>query len=243
MVSAGGSTRASRVRSGSGLARAGSLSGRLLVRTGAHRAVERDVAPAGKRAGSAPNAARSSSARSTRHVVGGCHGIKARRTSGRAALPRFRTQPKPVASQATRRRRGRASRRPVRGPRGFRHGSQRTTQKLAVAPMSFRRPGSLCRTAGLTPGGSMKLLLTSSGISNTSIHNALVDLLGKPIAESNALCIPTAAYGTGSRGSVHGLPVHQRNSASAPCADWVGSRWECSSSPRCRASRKSIGSP
>jgi dipeptidase E len=37
----------------------------------------------------------------------------------------------------------------------------------------------------------MKLLLTSSGISNTSIHNALVDLLGKPIAESSALCIPT----------------------------------------------------
>src|SRR5215831_6177656 len=40
----------------------------------------------------------------------------------------------------------------------------------------------------------MKLLLTSAGISNTSIHNALVDLLGKPIAESNALCIPTASY-------------------------------------------------
>ena len=46
----------------------------------------------------------------------------------------------------------------------------------------------------------MRLLLTSSGISNKSIHNALVDLLGKPIAESNALCIPTAAYGTGSGG-------------------------------------------
>jgi dipeptidase E len=41
----------------------------------------------------------------------------------------------------------------------------------------------------------MKLLLTSGGISNTSIHNALLDLLGKPIAESSALCIPTAAYG------------------------------------------------
>src|SRR5438876_5196677 len=37
----------------------------------------------------------------------------------------------------------------------------------------------------------MKLLLTSSGISNASIDNALVDLLGKPIAESSALCIPT----------------------------------------------------
>jgi dipeptidase E len=41
----------------------------------------------------------------------------------------------------------------------------------------------------------MRLLLTSAGISNTSIHDALVDLLGKPIAESSALCIPTAAYG------------------------------------------------
>ena len=41
---------------------------------------------------------------------------------------------------------------------------------------------------------AMKLLLTSAGISNQSIHEALVDLLGKPIAESNALCIPTAIY-------------------------------------------------
>jgi dipeptidase E len=40
----------------------------------------------------------------------------------------------------------------------------------------------------------MKLLLTSAGISNTSIHNALVDLLGKPIAEASALFIPTAIY-------------------------------------------------
>ena len=41
----------------------------------------------------------------------------------------------------------------------------------------------------------MKFLLTSAGIKNTSIHNALIDLLGKPIAECNALCIPTAGYG------------------------------------------------
>ena len=40
----------------------------------------------------------------------------------------------------------------------------------------------------------MKLLLTSAGIKNTSIRGALVDLLGKPITESNALCIPTAIY-------------------------------------------------
>ena len=41
----------------------------------------------------------------------------------------------------------------------------------------------------------MKLLLTSAGIKNTSIHNALVEMLGKPIAECNALCITTASYG------------------------------------------------
>src|SRR6202000_2230900 len=42
--------------------------------------------------------------------------------------------------------------------------------------------------------GIMKFLLTSAGIKNTSIHDALVDLLGKPIAESSALIIPTAIY-------------------------------------------------
>ena len=41
----------------------------------------------------------------------------------------------------------------------------------------------------------MKLLLTSGGVTNTTIREALVDLLGKPIADSNALCIPTAQYG------------------------------------------------
>jgi len=40
----------------------------------------------------------------------------------------------------------------------------------------------------------MNLLLTSCGINNKSIHDALVGLLGKPIAESNALFIPTAIY-------------------------------------------------
>jgi dipeptidase E len=40
----------------------------------------------------------------------------------------------------------------------------------------------------------MKLLLTSSGISNPSIEDALVELLGKPIADSSALIIPTAIY-------------------------------------------------
>jgi len=42
----------------------------------------------------------------------------------------------------------------------------------------------------------MRFLLTSAGIKNASINDALVDLLGKPIADANALCIPTAAYGS-----------------------------------------------
>jgi dipeptidase E len=41
----------------------------------------------------------------------------------------------------------------------------------------------------------MRLLLTSAGIKNASIHDALLDLLAKPIAESSALLIPTAGYG------------------------------------------------
>ncbi|MEO6549428.1 MAG: Type 1 glutamine amidotransferase-like domain-containing protein [Ferruginibacter sp.] len=40
----------------------------------------------------------------------------------------------------------------------------------------------------------MKLLLTSAGISNKSINNALINLLGKPIAEASALYVPTAIY-------------------------------------------------
>jgi len=49
--------------------------------------------------------------------------------------------------------------------------------------------------AVLTSGGGMRFLLTSAGVTNTSIHDSLVDLLGKPIAECDALCIPTASYG------------------------------------------------
>lgn len=48
----------------------------------------------------------------------------------------------------------------------------------------------------------MKLLLTSAGVNNPTIHGALVELLGKPIAESNALCIPTGGYG-----STYGSPA------------------------------------
>ena len=44
-------------------------------------------------------------------------------------------------------------------------------------------------------GGTLKLLTTSAGVTNPSIHSALVQLLGKPIAECHALCVPTAQWG------------------------------------------------
>ncbi len=47
----------------------------------------------------------------------------------------------------------------------------------------------------------MDLLLASAGITNASIRAALIDLLGKPIAESTALCIPTASYGMANGGA------------------------------------------
>jgi dipeptidase E len=41
----------------------------------------------------------------------------------------------------------------------------------------------------------MKLLLTSGGITNASILDELVRMLGKPISESTALFVPTAQWG------------------------------------------------
>jgi dipeptidase E len=58
----------------------------------------------------------------------------------------------------------------------------------------------------------VRLLLTSGGVTNPSIHDALVDLLGKPIADSTALCIPTAQWGhpmcgpVSARGFISGTP-------------------------------------
>jgi dipeptidase E len=40
----------------------------------------------------------------------------------------------------------------------------------------------------------VKLLLTSAGIKNASIRQALEEMLGQPIDESSALCIPTGTY-------------------------------------------------
>lgn len=71
----------------------------------------------------------------------------------------------------------------------------------------------------------MKLLLTSAGVKNATIHAALVDLLGKPIGDCDALCIPTAGYGH---------PQHQPGSA------WrfVSGRSE---QPMCELGWRSVG--
>jgi dipeptidase E len=100
--------------------------------------------------------------------------------------------------------RGGRGRSPSPSTRPFLIGPSATTS--AATSDEFSVIGeSLPRTDPYTPGrfspcsndsgGSMKLLLTSAGIKNTSINDALVDLLGKPISESSALCIPTAMYG------------------------------------------------
>src|SRR5438874_7879001 len=78
----------------------------------------------------------------------------------------------------------------------------------------------------MTPGGSLRLLLTSAGIKNPSIHAALVDLLGKPIAESSALCVPTAAYG---------------HPMAGPAAAWRFISGRESRNPLCELGWKSLG--
>jgi len=58
----------------------------------------------------------------------------------------------------------------------------------------------------------VKLLLTSGGLTNESIREALASMLGKPTAQSSALCIPTAQWGhpscgpVSARGFVSGRP-------------------------------------
>jgi dipeptidase E len=64
-------------------------------------------------------------------------------------------------------------------------------------------------------GGIVKLLLTSGGVTNPSIRSALVQLLGRPIADCHALCVPTAQWGhpmcgpTSVRGFVAAAPQWQ----------------------------------
>jgi dipeptidase E len=64
----------------------------------------------------------------------------------------------------------------------------------------------------------MRFLLTSAGIKNRSIHDALVELLGKPIAESSALCIPTAIYAN-LDGAVHACRFISGREARTPMCE------------------------
>jgi hypothetical protein len=66
----------------------------------------------------------------------------------------------------------------------------------------------------------MKLLLTSAGIKNASIHGALLELLDKPIAGANALCIPTAGYGH-PMGTPGGAWRFVTRNARTPMCTWV----------------------
>src|SRR5829696_1207192 len=62
-------------------------------------------------------------------------------------------------------------------------------------PQLYRQRNELVRPDTHDLGGMLKLLLTSGGITNPTIHSALVELLGKPITECDALCVPTAQWG------------------------------------------------
>ena len=63
----------------------------------------------------------------------------------------------------------------------------------------------------------MKFLLTSAGVKNKSIHDTLVGLLGKPIAECNALCIPTAIHAL--PGGAYGASRVIRGTSSTPSCE------------------------
>jgi dipeptidase E len=68
----------------------------------------------------------------------------------------------------------------------------------------------------------MKLLLTDSGITNASIHAALLDLLGKPIEDCNALITTTALY------AFRGGTQQAYKTIAATESDWpfVGLPWK-----------------
>jgi len=65
----------------------------------------------------------------------------------------------------------------------------------AVGPEQRVQQRSTDRSEVGQSGWVRRLLLTSAGIRNAAIRAALLDLLGRPIEECTALCIPTAMYG------------------------------------------------
>src|SRR5205823_2159704 len=81
-----------------------------------------------------------------------------------------------------------------RGGVGHRDRRSRVRGRRPDRVQNRRRQGRGCVRGNLEEA-QMKLLLTSAGVWNDTIKNTLVDLLGKPIEESNALCIPTGSWG------------------------------------------------
>src|SRR5215204_2653297 len=86
----------------------------------------------------------------------------------------------------------------------------------ATSPPSTMTPSwgpSAFDSCPRTRGDAMKLLLTSGGVTNPSIHAALVRLLGKSIEQCHALCVPTAQWGHPMCGptSVQGLVAAKPN--------------------------------
>src|SRR4051794_13532539 len=69
----------------------------------------------------------------------------------------------------------------------------------------------------------MKLLLTSGGVTNPTIQSALVGMLGKPIADCHALCVPTAQWGHPMCGpkSVRGLAAPEPRFKHLPGLSWA----------------------
>src|SRR6476619_2989848 len=90
-------------------------------------------------------------------------------------------------------------------PDGFSERRRRPASQLAFSGTDSRTPADDFRafaeslrgsaTSTTSEGAPVRFLLTSAGIKNSSINDAMLDLLGKPIAECDALCIPTASYG------------------------------------------------
>lgn len=67
------------------------------------------------------------------------------------------------------------------------------------------------------------MLLTSGGITNASIRAALVEMLGKPVDQCRALCVPTAQWGHPMCGpvSVHGFVAGGSGSETMAGLGWA----------------------
>src|SRR5215218_10644159 len=92
----------------------------------------------------------------------------------------------------------------MQGVRGSNPLRSTTRRSVALGRRFFplKRRGGTSRSPPRVSGAahgylvSMKLLLTSLGLSNPTIVGALEQLLGKPISQSRMVYVPTALHGT-----------------------------------------------